>query len=154
MSSVTISSRVLDAIRAHAASSPAVEVCGLLFGDSATITYMERCANVAADPAFRFELDPAALFAAHRRARTDGPQIVGHYHSHPTGVAKPSTRDAADAVPDGTLWLLVAGREVTAWRAVEFGAVMDRFDPVALRMSPCAPLPASPQDAATTRGTR
>ena len=109
---------------------------------------------MASDPATRFELDPVALLAAHRRARQGGPRIVGHYHSHPTGFARPSVRDAAEAVPDGALWLLVAGGEVTAWRAVAIGEVMGRFDPVRLTVSPCVPPPASPQDRTMTRGTR
>lgn len=129
---VTISSSILDAILRHAAASPEREVCGLLFGDAQTVTDAQRCLNVAPDPATRFELDPAALLAAHRRARTGGPRIVGHYHSHPSGLAGPSTRDAEAAVPDGSLWFVTAAGELGAWRAVPIGRVFGRFDPVTL----------------------
>ncbi|MCL6305260.1 Mov34/MPN/PAD-1 family protein, partial [Streptococcus agalactiae] len=65
--------------------------------------------------------------------------VIGHYHSHPSGVAVPSPRDAADAMPDGMVWLIVGGREVRAWRAVAAGEVEGRFDPVAI--TPTLPAP-------------
>lgn len=129
---VEISSAALDRIGAAAAASPAVEVCGLLFGSADRIVAAEACGNVAADPARRFEIDPAALLAAHRRARHGGPALVGCYHSHPTGIAEPSLRDAADAAPDGGIWLIAAGGEVTAWRAMAEGPVHGRFTPLAI----------------------
>lgn len=110
------------------------EECGLLFGTVDTILAIEPCANVAAEPRRRFEIDPARLLAAHRLARAGGPAVIGHYHSHPTGIARPSACDAAGAAPDGTLWLIVAGVEVTAWRALANGPVEGRFVPVTLRV--------------------
>jgi desampylase len=124
---------------AEAVLNPAREVCGLLFGSPDRIEAATPARNVAADPARRFEIDPAALLAAHRAMRAGGPRLVGHYHSHPTGSAEPSPRDAADAVPDGALWLIIGGGEARLWRAVEAGAVHGRFDPVT-----CTPVAAPP----------
>ncbi|RZM10829.1 MAG: hypothetical protein EOP68_05345, partial [Sphingomonas sp.] len=72
-----------------------------------------------------FEIDPVALFAAHRRARAGGQAVVGHYHSHPSGVPVPSARDAAQAMGDGALWLIIGGGEARLWRSVERGAFVD-----------------------------
>ncbi|WP_210357983.1 M67 family metallopeptidase [Sphingomonas beigongshangi] len=128
-----IASDLLDQIRVHAAAAPGREVCGLLLGRDDRVEAVVACDNVADDPARRFEIDPAALLAAHRAARAGAPPIVGHYHSHPSGRAVPSPRDAADAAPDGTIWLIVGGGgDVRAWRAVAAGEVERRFDPVAL----------------------
>jgi desampylase len=125
---------------AQAADNPTREVCGLLFGTVDRIEAATPCRNVAADSACRFEIDPAALVAAHRAMRAGGPRLLGHYHSHPTGRAEPSPRDAADAAPDGALWLILGGGEVRLWRAVAWGAVHGRFDPVALTCTgPAAP---------------
>ncbi len=117
---------LLDQIRAHAAEAPDEEVCGLLFGDVNMIDAAQPATNIADDRRHRFELDPATLFAAHRAARAGGPGIVGHYHSHPNGVARPSARDAADAEP-GSLWLILAGPEALLFEAVEAGPIAGRF---------------------------
>ena len=120
--SVTISSGVLDRILARAAASPAGEVCGLLFGTPGAIATAEPCENVANHPAHSFEIDPVALLAAHRRARHGGPAVIGHYHSHPTGNPVPSPRDAAQAMGDGAIWLIIGGRQARAWRSHAPGA--------------------------------
>ncbi|WP_260598724.1 M67 family metallopeptidase [Sphingomonas endolithica] len=117
-----ISSALLGRLLAEAQAAPGLEVCGLLFGTSALIAAAEPCANVAPDPARAFEIDPAALFAAHRRARAGGSAPIGHYHSHPTGRAEPSATDAAGAMGDGAVWLILAGQDARAWRTVKPGA--------------------------------
>ena len=117
-----ISSTLLAGLLADAQNSPDREVCGLLYGVERRITGAEACANVAADPVRAFEIDPAALFAAHRRARNGGQAVIGHYHSHPSGAAVPSARDAAQAVGDGALWLILTAREARLWRSDRAGA--------------------------------
>lgn len=123
-----------DAILAHAASS-ADEVCGLLLGRGARVTSVLPVANVAADPSRWFEVDPRALLAAHRAARAGADPVIGHYHSHPSGAAAPSARDAAAAAGDGAFWLIVAGGDMAAWRAVAGGAVLGAFVAVPLRLA-------------------
>ena len=75
---------------------------------------------------------PAALIAAYRSAREGGRQVLGHYHSHPSGVAAPSATDAACASPDGSLWLIVADGKAALWRAGADDAGQLRFTSVAL----------------------
>lgn len=115
-------------LREAAASSE--EICGILCGDGAAILDARPAANVAADPARHFEIDPAILFAAHRQARRGGPAVIGYYHSHPGGSADPSPTDAAQAAPDGRLWLILGDGTVRLWRAVANGERHGRFDPV------------------------
>ena len=129
-----ISSAVLARVAAEAAADPAHEICGLLLGNAAEVTEAVPCRNVAADRRTRFEIDPAQLLGAHRAARQGASAVIGCYHSHPGGTATPSPRDAADAAPDGTVWLLIAETHVTAWRAVEAGALHGRFDRLGLRV--------------------
>jgi proteasome lid subunit RPN8/RPN11 len=128
---VAISRALLDEIRALAAASRD-EVCGLLLGRNGAIEAIQPGANVAPDPSRHFEIDPATLIAAHRAARNGGPAVIGHYHSHPSGVAAPSATDAACAAPDGSLWLVVAGPDVTVWRAGPGAAVNVDFTKVTL----------------------
>ena len=128
-----ISSAVVAHIRAAAAASPDHEICGLLFGTATRIEAAQGCRNVAVDPARRFDLDPAALLAALRGARAGGAQIVGHYHSHPTGLPEPSRCDAEAAAADGAIWLIIANGEIRAWRAAAGGTIHGCFDAVTLR---------------------
>ena len=118
---VTITKRAHAAILAAAAEAAPGEACGLLFG---TATHMETAtptANVHPEPARHFEIDPAALIAAHKAAREGGPQVVGYFHSHPNGLARPSATDAATASGDGRIWAIAASGTVTLWRDTASG---------------------------------
>ncbi len=113
-----ISRALLAQMLAHATSSPEREVCGLLFGiPEKEVSEIQPCANVAADPTRSFEVDPAALIAAHKAERCGGPLLVGWYHSHPNGHAVPSACDRNAAIEAGRIWLIVAQGLVRAWRA-------------------------------------
>src|SRR3546814_19401368 len=108
-------------------------VCVLFFFKQKT-AYEMRISDWSSDacssdlePACHFELDPAVLLDAHRRARNGGPRVVGHYHSHPSGKAVPSSIDAECAAPDGSLWLIVADAQARLWRAVANGPLHGQF---------------------------
>lgn len=113
---VEISRSVLEEIVSRASKDRA-EICGILFGSPTKIMASRPTVNVAVDPARHFEIDPAALIAAHRAARSGGPTIIGHYHSHPGGLAIPSAVDTASARPDDSLWLIVGGGNARLWVA-------------------------------------
>lgn len=146
------------AVLAHAAAEPDREVCGLLFGDADRIDSVAPAGNVAADPARHFEIDPAALFAAIRAEREGGPRIAGHYHSHPSGSAMPSARDAAAACQPGRFWLIVAGDDATLWRELPGGTVLGAFEPARLVVDDgfggCAPQIQSPQGPPSSTGAQ
>jgi proteasome lid subunit RPN8/RPN11 len=123
-----ISSALLERLLSDTRKSPDREICGLLFGAAERIEAVRACANVAADPRRTFEIDPATLLAAHRAARSGGPQVIGHYHSHPSGMAEPSAHDAEAAMGDQAVWLILTATDVRAWRSTSVGA----FEEVAL----------------------
>lgn len=125
-----ISSCVIELIQQAAAEAAPLEACGLLFGADA-VERASVAANVADDPTLRFEIDPGALIAALRAERGGGERVIGYWHSHPSGNATPSATDAAMAVADGKLWVIVAGEAVTAWRAGVSG-LHGRFERVEL----------------------
>lgn len=113
-----------EATRAHP-----LECCGLLLGRDGVVSEARPAANVHPDPARHFEIDPAALIAAHRAARGGGAEVLGYYHSHPGGGAEPSLTDRAQASGDGRIWAIVAGGGVRWWRDKP-----DRFEPLPLRV--------------------
>lgn len=113
---VSISRALLEQIVAMAAAET-IEICGLLLGEEGSIRAIRPAANISADAERHFELDPAVLLSSYRAARSGGARVLGHYHSHPSGSAVPSTTDRASAVPDGRLWLIAGRHEVRLWIA-------------------------------------
>ncbi len=111
-----ISSSLLDSILADAARAPDREVCGLLFGTAQAITFARATRNVHARPDRHFEVDPAALIAAHKAQRAGGAALIGHYHSHPSGSALPSAEDIVATEP-GRLSLIIADGTARLYRA-------------------------------------
>jgi desampylase len=113
--SMRISRSLLARLLAIAAADSAREVCGLLLGQAGAIEAYVEATNVAADPQISFEIDPRVQIDAAKAARDGGPQVIGCYHSHPSGVARPSAWDLEMAEP-GAVWLIFAGGAVTAWQ--------------------------------------
>lgn len=124
-----VTSGVKATLLTEAAAAQPNEACGLLLGQGDVVTAAVPVRNVHPDPARHFELDPAALIAAHRAARAGGPQVLGYYHSHPTGRAEPSPTDQASASGDGRIWAIVAGAAIGWWRDGP-----DGFEPLPLRL--------------------
>jgi desampylase len=132
---VTISRTLHDQLIALAAAEPTLEACGLLLGRGLEITDIAPAANIARAANTAFEIDPVVLIAAHRAQRLGGPDVIGHYHSHPNGRAMPSETDARMATDDGSIWIVIAGEKVSAWQAGAEGELHHRFTEVALAIS-------------------
>ena len=113
---LVVKDSIMKAIKRNAALAHPLEACGLLLGSADLIVQATACANIHPTPRTHFEIDPAALIAAHKAARAGGPQIAGYWHSHPTGIAAPSATDQAGASGDGRIWGIVAGDAVAFWR--------------------------------------
>jgi proteasome lid subunit RPN8/RPN11 len=92
------------------------ECCGLLIGaggDVVTVTDIIAAANLADSPASRFMIDPQVQFDALRRLRGSTERVIGHYHSHPNGLAELSDHDLTMAHDPAAVWLVIpvaAGR--------------------------------------------
>ncbi|WOE76453.1 M67 family metallopeptidase [Alterisphingorhabdus coralli] len=106
-----------EMVRAAEEAAP-LECCGLLLGQGDTVTAILPAANISDTPDNAFLIDPVVLVQAQRAARQGGPDILGHYHSHPNGRSEPSERDQAQALPDGRLWAIIASGKVRFWRAL------------------------------------
>lgn len=110
-------------MRREADRAASEECCGLLLGRGGRIEEARPAANVAADRRRHFEIDPQALVDAHRAARAGGLEVLGYYHSHPTGPAEPSATDRASAARDGRAWAIVGETGIAFWRDGEAGFV-------------------------------
>jgi len=106
------------AIRADGERAYPGECCGLLVGTVTPSGYAvvraERCTNLREGEADdRFELDPKDYLAVDKRARAEGLEVIGIYHSHPDHAPRPSRFDAQAAFP-GYAYVIVAVRSKVA----------------------------------------
>lgn len=121
------------------------ETCGLVVGrragDTLRVTRIEPSRNLAPAPEHRFQIDPALRLRLQRELRGGGGEVIGFYHSHPDGAARPSETDLAQAEEPGLVWIIVA---VADGQAIQVGAHRlmpggERFEEVALRTAPSRP---------------
>ncbi len=101
------------------------ETCGILIGEPVEggIRVYEaiEAPNLNKErPGDRYELDPSAMLAADREARSQGLEIVGIWHSHPDHPAEPSETDRASAWEGWSYMIVSVTRdsliEVRSWR--------------------------------------
>ncbi len=88
------------------------ETCGLLIGrrrgERTEVERVEQARNRNTERARdRYDLDPDDQLAADLRAREDGLEIVGIWHSHPDHPARPSETDRSKAW-EGWSYVIVA----------------------------------------------
>ena len=109
-----LSRAVKRAIVAHARAAAPDECCGLLVGTGRRVDLAVPMRNAESRPRTGFRLDPSEHIAVRRVLRRLTPelQIVGVYHSHPAGPARPSARDLAESHYPEWLFAIVgrAGR--------------------------------------------
>lgn len=124
-----VTSGAIATLLAEAEQAAPRECCGLLLGQGERIDRAVAAPNVSPEPLTRFEIDPMALLAAHKAARGGGPQVIGYFHSHPSGHPVPSATDCEHSTGDSRIWAIVAGGEVAFWRDSEKG-----FAPLSCRI--------------------
>ena len=140
--SVRLTEEQLRAIERAAEAAYPEEACGLLVGRSKPgagyrVSAVEASANVAEPPrSRRFEVDPKLRLRLERDLRESPDSVIGVYHSHPDGSARPSETDRSMIFEPDMVWLITAvadGRAgaTTGWRPTEDGAA---FLPLALRL--------------------
>lgn len=117
-----IRQEILDQIVAHAVEELPNECCGLLIGSPDIVEDAARARNTKRSRT-RFQVEPADHFAAIRRARAAGREIIGAYHSHPSGPSGPSETDRA-RLTDPTMFHVIVSlahgtRTVRAFRLTD-----------------------------------
>lgn len=135
---ITLRTTHLADIISHARESDPAECCGLIGGNqdrhAATIY---RLRNVATNNQVSYEVAPEELFAAQRRMREDGEELLAIYHSHPRSTdPTPSETDVRLAYYPAAVYLIVglASEEPTLrafriseaerrWERVEYAVV-------------------------------
>ena len=140
--SVRLTAAQLLAIQRAAEAAYPEEACGLLVGrrepgGAWCVGAVEASANVAEPPRTRrFEVDPKLRLRLERDLRESPDSVIGVYHSHPDGSAKPSETDRSMIFEPAMVWLITAvagGRAgaTTGWRPTEDGSA---FTPLGLAL--------------------
>jgi proteasome lid subunit RPN8/RPN11 len=124
---------VRQLIARHSLRDWPLECCGLLVGRNRIVMDAVPMRNVLASPT-RFRLDDREHIDLRRHLRSLSPArgIIGVYHSHPSGVARPSPTDLAEAFYPEWLYVIAA---VNGDRVRVRGFVLEdrRMRPVRLR---------------------
>jgi [CysO sulfur-carrier protein]-S-L-cysteine hydrolase len=119
---VKIRQHVLDRIVAHAVEDLPNECCGLLIGNAEMVEDAARARNMKRSRT-RFQVEPADHFAAIRRARAAGLEVIGAYHSHPSGPSGPSETDRARLTDPAMFHVIISlahgTRTVRAFRLID-----------------------------------
>ena len=103
----------LKQIYAHAEEIYPHECFGFLVGtfDAGGLVHRAvRGANLNAERADRFEMDPKEFVGVEKRADNEGLNVIGFYHSHPDWPATPSQSDITWAW-EGSYYLIVSVHE-------------------------------------------
>jgi desampylase len=106
--SISIAESAIDAMVAHARRDLPHECCGLLVGTADNVDASVAARNIAPTPATRYEVDPREHIALNRELRGSGHAVIGVYHSHPRGPARPSPSDVADAFYPDFIYVIVS----------------------------------------------
>ena len=103
-----------EAIRSHEAFSLPEECCGLLAGVPDAVRFVYPLTNANPSPT-SFTIEPAEHFHSWRHATSNGWDLIGAFHSHPSGPSHPSKTDLALANEPDWIYLIVANGEISGW---------------------------------------
>jgi proteasome lid subunit RPN8/RPN11 len=107
---IHIAQPVLLSLLAESRRDPTRECCGLLAGNNAAITTIFPAHNIHPAPATAYEIAPKELFRLFREIRAQGLDLLGIYHSHPTGDNSPSPTDIERAYYADAAYFIICPR--------------------------------------------
>ncbi len=100
---------IYEALLAEARRSLPNECCGFLGGHGRRVTRLFPTLNALRSPV-AYEVRPRELFEIFRRLRAEELELVGIYHSHPTGDNVPSARDRERAYYPEAAYVIISPR--------------------------------------------
>jgi proteasome lid subunit RPN8/RPN11 len=130
---ITLTRGQVDKMLAHAREMSPAECCGLVGGSAHRAQTVYRLRNVAREPLVGYEAAPEELFAAQRRMRERGEELLGIYHSHPRAVEPvPSDTDVRLAYYPSAIYFIIGlgakSETLRAFRISERDASWERVE--------------------------
>ncbi len=96
ISVLKLKSRHLQAMRQHVSTQAPLEACGLLAGKNGQVETVLRVRN-ADQSQERFRMDAQEQYTAFEWIEANGLDLIGIFHSHPSGPETASPTDIAEA---------------------------------------------------------
>jgi len=96
MNSLTLTIEQLKKMTAHVQSQAPLEACGLLAGRDSQVESVLEVANQAQSEV-RYVMDPIEQLHGFEWIESNGQELLGIFHSHPTGPEVVSPSDIAQA---------------------------------------------------------
>jgi proteasome lid subunit RPN8/RPN11 len=131
-SAIELTPTAYDALVSEALGAHPAECCGLLAGASGRVERVYPVPNAAVARSTRYEMAPPELWAARGRARRDGFEVVGFYHSHPRTSPVPSSYDVERAYYPEAIYVIVGVEPRPSVRAYRIAD--GRVDEVAVKI--------------------
>ncbi|WKZ40157.1 MAG: M67 family metallopeptidase [Anaerolineales bacterium] len=133
MQSLTLSKEQLQEMTSYVNTHAPLEACGLLAGRDSRVEKIFYVRNQAQSPV-RYVMDPLEQLHALEWIDDHGMDLLGIFHSHPTGPETVSPTDIAEAAYAVTYVILA--RMEDEWRARGFWIENDDYREVTLQITP------------------
>jgi proteasome lid subunit RPN8/RPN11 len=133
MQSLTLTKDQLQTMIAYVDSHAPLEACGLLAGLNSKLEAVLEVTNQARS-AVRFVMDPIEQLKAFEWIESNGLELIGIFHSHPTGPETVSPTDIADSAYAVVNIILARVDNTHEWRARGFWITDAAFSEVTLQV--------------------
>ena len=133
MQSLTITKKQYEKMIAYVDSHAPLEACGLLAGHDSKVESVLEVANQA-QSAVRYVMDPIEQLNAFEWIDSNELDLIGIFHSHPTGPETVSPTDIAEAAYAVVYVILARVDNAQAWRARGFWIENGAYNEVTLQI--------------------
>ena len=131
MNSLTLTTEQLQKMTAHVQSQAPLEACGLLAGRDSKVESVFEVTNQAQSEV-RYVMDPIEQLHAFECIESNGQELIGIFHSHPTGPEIVSPSDIAQATY-AVVYVILAPVN-GSWRARGFWIENGGYNEVTLQV--------------------
>lgn len=132
MRALSLTNEQLQRMIAHVESQLPLEACGLLAGRGSSVESVLMVTNQAQSPV-RYVMDPIEQLHAFEWIESQGLDLLGIFHSHPTGPETVSATDIEEAAYD--VVYVIVSRADGVWRTRGFWIENSKYEEVALQIS-------------------
>ena len=132
MHSLSLTNEQLQEMIAHVDAHLPMEACGLLAGRGSSVESVLVVKNQAQSPV-RFVMDPIEQLNAFEWIDSQGLDLIGIFHSHPTGPETVSPTDIAESAYD--VVQVILARVNDDWHPRGFWIENNSYREVALQIS-------------------